>query len=440
MRELLEKLKNAPSAEAKRELLAELAKAQRRLRDLAQSLARLSQRVPSEFINREAIPQGDAKNAMEELQAAIEAGDMEAAERQLEALSQQIDQLAQHVDQGGSRFREARFGEHDRAVQKARNQLSMLAAEQERLAGRSREVVQDAARRAQARGEQAQDSSGMQQLAQGAQGDLDTLGEANSNTSDGQLLGQARERTRDVSDALRTGDLAEARRMSAAAQRSLDSLARSLDHDAQMFPGHNGETRARAQAAADAAAKLRRLSEQLDQAMPPLDNFMGDEERARLRGDAPQQRSAREQAEKLSAQMGQENEGAPVSPDAQRGLQEVGEAMRRAEQALSEGDADEASRSQEEAADRLRQIEQGMAQKGQRQRGEEGPREGERGGEGREGQDGRGRNSDAPVRIPGAEEFTGPVEMRRKVLDAMREQGPSGFESALQRYYEGLLR
>jgi hypothetical protein len=301
-------------------------------------------------------------------------------------------------------------------------------------------VVQDAARRAQARGEQAQDSSGMQQLAQGAQGDLDTLGEANSNSSDGQLLGQARERTRDVSDALRTGDLAEARRMSAAAQRSLDSLARSLDHDAQMFPGHNGETRARAQAAADAAAKLRRLSEQLDQAMPPLDNFMGDEERARLRGDAPQQRSAREQAEKLSAQMGQENEGAPVSPDAQRGLQEVGEAMRRAEQALSEGDADEASRSQEEAADRLRQIEQGMAQKGQRQRGEEGPREGERGGEGREGQDGRGRNSDAPVRIPGAEEFTGPVEMRRKVLDAMREQGPSGFESALQRYYEGLLR
>ena len=61
MRELLEKLKKAPSAEAKRELLAELAKAQRRLRDLAQSLSRLSQRVPSEFINREAIPQNEPK-------------------------------------------------------------------------------------------------------------------------------------------------------------------------------------------------------------------------------------------------------------------------------------------------------------------------------------------------------------------------------------------
>lgn len=440
MRELFDKLKKAPSEEAKRELLAELAKAQRRLRDLAQSLSRLSQRVPSEFINREAIPQSDAKNAMDELQAAIEAGDMEAAERQLEALSQQIDELAQHVDQGGARFREARFGEHDRAVAQARNQLSMLADEQERLAGRSREVVQDAARRAQARGQQMQDSSGMQQLAQGAQGDLDTLGEANGNSSDGQLLGQARERTRDVGDALRTGDLAEARRMAAAAQRSLDSLARSLDHDAQMFPGHQGETRARAQAAADAAGKLRRLQEQLDQAMPPLDNFMGEEERARLRGDAPQQRSAREQAEKLGSQMGQEPGGTPISPDAQRGLQEVSEAMHRAEQALGQGDADQASRSQEEAADRLRQIEQAMAQKGQKRNGNDGQQKGQREGEGREGADGRGQNAEGPVRIPGADEFTGPVEMRRRVLDAMREQGPSGFESALQRYYEGLLR
>jgi hypothetical protein len=365
---------------------------------------------------------------------------MAEAERQLEALSQQIDQLAQHVDEGGSRFRESRFGEHDKAVAQARNQLSMLAAEQERLAGRSREVVQDAAQRAQARGQQeGQDSSAMQQLAQGAQNDLNALGEPNGGSSDGQLLGQARERTRDVADALRTGDLAEARRMSAAAQRSLDSLARSLDHDAQMFPGHQGETRARAQAAADAAGKLRRLQEQLDQAMPPLDEFMGDDERARLRGDAPQQKSAREMADKLGQQMGQETGGTPISPDAQRGLQDVSESMRRAEQALGQGDADEASRSQEEAADKLRQIEQGMAQKGKGQSGKDGQRQRQR-GEGNEREGGDGENADGPVKIPGAEEFTGPVEMRRRVLDAMREAGPSGFESALQRYYEGLLR
>jgi len=86
----------------------------------------------------------------------------------------------------------------------------------------------------------------------------------------------------------------------------------------------------------------------------------------------------------------------------------------------------------------LRQIEQAMAQKGKGQQGGEGDREG--GDQDRQREGNQGRNSNAPVRIPEAHEFTGPVEMRRRVLDAMREQGPSGFESALQRYYEGLLR
>jgi hypothetical protein len=253
------------------------------------------------------------------------------------------------------------------------------------------------------------------------------------------MLGQARERTRDVNDALKTGDLAEARRMSAAAQRSLDALARSLDRDAQMFPGHNGEARERAQAAAEAAGKLRRLQEQLDRAMPPLDGFMGEGERDRLRSDLPPQRSAREAADQLSGQMGEESDGAPVSPDAQRGLNEVADAMRRAEQSLQQGDAEQASRAQEEAADKLRQIEQALAQKGKKKPGNG---RGERGREGERERDGEGNgvNADGPVRIPGADDFKSPVEMRRRVLDAMREQGPSGFESALQRYYEGLLR
>ena len=48
--------------------------------------------------------------------------------------------------------------------------------------------------------------------------------------------------------------------------------------------------------------------------------------------------------------------------------------------------------------------------------------------------------ADAPVRIPGADEFSGPVQMRRKLLDAMREAAPQDYKSADERYYEELLR
>jgi DNA-binding FadR family transcriptional regulator len=44
------------------------------------------------------------------------------------------------------------------------------------------------------------------------------------------------------------------------------------------------------------------------------------------------------------------------------------------------------------------------------------------------------------VRIPGADEHQGPMELRRQVLDAMREGAPDGYEESVRRYYEGLLR
>ena len=42
--------------------------------------------------------------------------------------------------------------------------------------------------------------------------------------------------------------------------------------------------------------------------------------------------------------------------------------------------------------------------------------------------------------IPDADQFEGPMEMRRRLLDAMREAPPEGYEDAVRRYYEGLLR
>jgi hypothetical protein len=44
------------------------------------------------------------------------------------------------------------------------------------------------------------------------------------------------------------------------------------------------------------------------------------------------------------------------------------------------------------------------------------------------------------VRIPDGSDFVGPAERRRRVLDAMRDDAPGGFEDAVRRYYEAILR
>jgi hypothetical protein len=434
--DLLKQLKEHKSPEAERALLAEIAKAQRRLRELAQSLARLSNRVPSEFINREALPQGDAKSSLDELRAAVEAGDLDAAERELQALNDQIDDLAKTIDSGGARFREAHFGPRDQAMAAARKQLGTLAAEQNRLADRSHELVKRAADRAKARDGASGPSGEMQRAADELEREIGALRDSSPGSAEAPWLERARDRMRDAADAMRTGDMAEARRMSAAADSSLEQAAASLDQDARMFPGHDGETRRRAEAASGASGKLRQLQKQLDQAMPQLGQFVGEPERKQMSGDLDPQRGARHKAEELEEQMSRGPDGTPLSPDGERSMQSAAEAMRRAERALERGDPQGAALAQQDASEQLRQLDEQLARKGQ---GKQQP--GSSGGEQRrEGGDGNGPIDDSPVRIPGADEFSGPVQMRRKLLDAMREQAPPEFKSSVARYYEELLR
>jgi hypothetical protein len=433
--DLLKQLKAHKSPEAERELLAEIAKAQRRLRELAQSLARLSNRVPSEFINREALPQSDAKSSLDEMRAAVEAGDLDSAERQLQALNDQIDDLTKNIDSGGARFREAHFGPRDQAMAEARKQLGTLAAEQNRLADRSHEVVKRAAERAKSRDGASGPSGEMQRSADEIERDIDALRDSSPGSAEAPWLERARDRMRDAADAMRTGDMAEARRMSAAADSSLDQAASSLDQDARMFPGHNGETRQRAQSANNAANKLRQLQKQLDQAMPQLGQFVGDPERKQMSGDVDPQRGARRKAEELQDQMSHGPDGTPLSPDGERSMQSAAEAMKRAERALERGDPQSAALAQQDASEQLRQLDEQLARKGQGKKQPGGP-----GGEQDRGGGGNGPIDESPVRIPGADEFSGPVQMRRKLLDAMREQAPPEFKSSVARYYEELLR
>lgn len=437
LKELLSELRKNPSPEAERALLAEIAKAQRRLRELAQSLSRLSNRVPSEFINREALPQNEAGNSLEALQRAVQSGDLGSAEQQLAQLERDIESLNEQLESGGARFRETHQGARDRALDQARSQLDMLSAEQQRLSNRTRDVVKKASERASERAGGSRADPAMQQSADQLARDTGELMDGAG--PEGPWLDRAKERMRDAADAMRAGDLAQARNMARHAESQLEQAASSLEQDARMFGGHDGETARRAERARKAEAGVRDLQQRLDQAMPDLSGELGEAERAQLRADAPSQRGVREKAEQIQGELGKQQgeNGAPLSPLGERELQPISEAMRRAEQALERGDAQQASREQDDASERLAQLSERMKKRGGGRPGSEGERgKGEREG----GQDGDGLESRARVEIPDADAFRGPKERRRRLLDAMREDAPSDYGPAVQRYYQELLR
>jgi hypothetical protein len=173
------------------------------------------------------------------------------------------------------------------------------------------------------------------------------------------------------------------------------------------------------------------LSQAIERAIPEVSGHVSEGERQRMRGDAESQRKTSEAADALKQAFNKGPDGLPLSPEAVDALDAARESMQRAQKSLEQGRPDEAKREQRQAGERLQKLAQNLAEK---QSGQPRRSQGSRG----EGDNGDVR--DAPVHIPGAEEWKGPTELRRKLLDAMHEGGPAGYEAAIQRYYQELMR
>jgi hypothetical protein len=221
--------------------------------------------------------------------------------------------------------------------------------------------------------------------------------------------------------------------MASAASSSLQQAASGLEQDARMFPGHGGETAERARDAASAAARLQALERAIDRSMPRLGDAIGEGERQQLRGDVDPQRAARGKAEGLGQKLQAGSDGSPISPTGERDLQQIAEAMKRAERSLEKGDPQGAGLAQQDASEGLRELAERMGKRARQGSSREGQQSSRRDGVGNE-------RAEGPVRIPSAGEHGGPIQRRRRLLDAMREPAPPAFENAVEEYYRELLR
>lgn len=428
---LLAELRRTDSPEARERLMAAIANAQARLRELYARLAEMGTQVPQEFMNAgESGAMEESANALEQLRQAIERGDLDAAERQLSELQRQIDQLAQSLGQTEQGFVEERFGPRERALAEALDALAGLEAEQGQLAQRGVERRSRAARSALEAVGGTDNRTGRRLAAQTrtVREALERLDRADLAEFEQESYDRVRQRLIDTEDALETGDLGEAQSMAEAAALDLAGLSRDLDLSALMFPGHEGRTRADAERARQANQALRALRHDIEGALPDVSEHLEAGDRAAMRDDHGRQRETRAATERLAERFDQGNEGVPLDDRAAGELRDAMDAMERAARGLADTDVLESARNEEEAARRLTELRERLEQSMQN------------GGGG--GDDGRSalRNDSENVQIPDADQFEGPMEMRRRVLDAMREGAPRGYEEAVRRYYEGLLR
>ncbi|MFK7990147.1 MAG: DUF4175 family protein [Sandaracinaceae bacterium] len=429
IRSLLSELRRAETPEARQQLLAAIGRAQARMRELAGRIAQMGTSVPQEFMNASEQAAQEGQNSLTAMREAVQRGDLESAERLATELQHQIDAMARALGDTESAIAESRFGPRERAMANAMESLADLEGEQQSLSSRGTERRGRAAESAlESIG--GQDNAVGRRLAERSDAIRDALDEVGRDRLSGfeqDVYDAARQRLIDTRDALRAGDLGEARRMGRAAADNLGELSRDLDLSALMFPGHEGETGADARRARAADDSLRELRRELDEALPDMSSHVQPRDQGQMRSDAERQAEARQATERLAEAFAEGPDGSPLDDDAPRELRDAANDMEGAARALEAGDPLESARLQEEAAARITDLRERL--ENQQQSGG--------GGGGESGQDDESRR---PVVIPDADAFEGPMEMRRRLLDAMREGAPSGYEDSVRRYYEGLLR
>ncbi len=428
MTSLLAELRRAGSAEAREALMRAIARAERRLSELSARLSDMQTDVPSEFLNPQDLESTLSPDAVNELREALLRGDLDEASRQLDELERRISRLSRAFEEADAGFAGARFGPRERAMAEAMERLSGIESEQRLLSQRSEERRRNAARSALEGVTDSVDATALRREAQRTERAVAAIPRAPLGPYDREALDNARQRLRDVIDSLKSGDLGEANVMSQRAQQEVEALARDLELSALMFPGHGGRTRAAAQQARDASRDMTALRDAVNRAIPELDTHVDAAGRAEATQDQERQREVDEASRALEEAFAASPDDAPLYPEGAEAMAEARSRMEGAQRALQRGDTVGASTEQQEAARRLTELREELERQQQQQQEQSG------GGGGSGDRSSEGQR----VVIPGQAEPRD--ELRRRVLDAMRDGSPSGFEDPVRRYYEELLR
>lgn len=433
MRQLLAEHKKHPTDALRKELERELRAFERRIAELAEKARALSDEVPDEFMNREALGQSDMQSRIDKLRDMLQKGELQRAQEELERMSQSLDQLVRGMEQSLQGYRRERFSAEEKALSELENQLADLNHDQQKLKQRTEEVRQSASARARQLLRDRADSLSrrllpdVQKLRRLLEDvDVDPLGPWGSDE-----MAKVQQRLDDVLRMLEQGDVEEAKAMAQEAEQSLGRIEEELRAEEQAARWGQRQRLAKSRSKAEQGKNIaHEMASELDRALPRPEDLMNPTERRQLgelRAGQEQLRKRTQDFLKDLQKRARDTKDAPqlerLSEDANGVVKKAGGFMEQAESELKKLQPRSASSSQGQAMDQLSQLRKEM----QNAR--------------RPHSDGMGMRSERePVKIPGADEYRPPKEFRKDILDAAKREPPTEYRDQVRRYYEELIQ
>jgi hypothetical protein len=452
--DLLDRYRRAPTDDAKKELLARIARMKERMNDLLRRMAEQAKGLSDEHMNRDALAElaksKDVAGGLDAVEEALARGDVEAAMKALDAMGSSMDQMLAGLERTAGVPSE-KNRELMKELRDFKKELDAVRGEQRQL-GAETEPIREAWRQRMAE---------KMKAAEGASSRLERLAKEASEAARAAERGAPRsaqpelERTRDGLETLKRA--LAAKDMPAAldaARQALGPASRTamiLEEEAQLAERYQAAGRtdaaqvreAQRQAAA-AVQKTDAIRKELEGLLPDANQLLSKEERQKLAGQGQKQQRIDQRAGGLQQRLSELQEKAPVFPPSAQG--QLGEArghMGQASGELQGGNVQRGRAEQAAALDGLDRFAKGLEQMGK------GGGQGAGGFPLPFGLEGAGMGNDTgdgaepsgeKVEIPGAEAWRAPAEFRKELLDAMKQGTPERYEGEVKRYYEELVK
>jgi Domain of unknown function (DUF4175) len=451
---VLEQYRKAPSEQAKKELLAQVARMKSRMQDMLRRMGELAKGINDEHMNQEALAElaksKDAMGGLDEIEKLLAKGDVEGAMKALDQLGNAMQEMLSSLERTAGRP-----GEKNAALMKDmlafKRELEEVQAAQEQVARATEQVKGNYQKRLTEKMKQLDPGAEkLRALAEQAKRELGKAEPGMSLRSEDDFA-QARDRLSDLEKALAARDLDAALETARRALPPLQRFALGLADDATMSeryrPLRGKDPQALREAQRHAAGALqpaRQVLDELEKMFPDPKSVLGEQDQQRLGELAQEQGKLEQRAGALRQKLSELAQRAPVfSPDAQDMLAGSQGHMRKAQGELGQRNPQRGHGEQRQALDDLSRFKRGLDEMAKNSK----PGAGGGGGfpfpfgEEQGSREGDGSDpSQDKVEIPGADAYKVPDEFRKDLLEAMKQGAPEPYQGEVKRYYEELVR
>jgi hypothetical protein len=450
LQELLEKYKDSHDDKDRKALLDQMSALRERMQQLSERMAELAQGIRDEYMNDEALKQlaeDSAASSLDEVEKLIKEGKLDEAAAKLQEMSMQMDDMLKELDEAQDESEDNADPELTKKFQEFSKELDAVTQDQEQLAEKTRQMRDKY--RDQLREQIAKKGEGVKQQALKEAAELrQSLQKLDAD----QMMGMRSEKPREAAlqdlthleAALKADDFdlaAEAARDLAGQTSELQFQAEQQKRQDEAFnspPDARRKNRETADEMRQDAKKADDISRQLDGLFPQMNQQMSDGDKQQMESQEQSQKGLEKRAQGLQQQMDEIQNRAPIFDSETEGqLERARQGMDQAGQRLKGREPGKGFSEQQGALEALKGLQQQMQQNSQGKGGKKGglpmPM-----GMGR--RSGRGGLQQEKVEIPDEDPSRNSRELRRDVMDAMKQGAPERYKDQVKRYYEELVR